>query len=161
MKINTPSTTDREATLSAKARSGWFTATGGILVCCVMFMLIGPRAALATPPKDFASVFTRSFFEKIRVLSGTRTDGDDDAKVKIIAKEPSDVYVVTNTVASGGYSGWLHTQVQAWCSSRRERQRSMTATIQPVRLSGTRQEPDSSTQAVGTCIWCAMKARSS
>jgi hypothetical protein len=106
MKINTPSTTDREGTLNAKVRSWWFAATGGILVCCVAAMLIGPRAALATPPKDFASVFTRSFFEKIRVLSGTRTDGDDDATVKIIAKEPSDVYVVTNTVASGGYSGW-------------------------------------------------------
>ena len=106
MKINTPSTTDREATLSAKPRSWLSAATGGILICCVTAMLIGPGAALATPPKDFASVFTRSFFEKIRVLSGTRKDGDDDAKVKIIAKEPSDVYVVTNTVASGGYSGW-------------------------------------------------------
>jgi quercetin dioxygenase-like cupin family protein len=107
MKINTPVTT-REDTLSAKALSWLFAAAGSVLVCGVMALLSWPGAALATPPKDFKSDFTRSFFEKIRVLSRTDMDRDDrdDATVKIIAKEPSDVYVVINTVAPGGYSGW-------------------------------------------------------
>src|SRR5712675_1021598 len=102
MKIDTPLTTDREETLSAKAPSWLFAASGGILVCCVTIMLIWPRAAGATPPQGFASDFTRSFFEKIRVLSGADKEGED-ARVRIIAKDPSDIYVVTNTVASGGY----------------------------------------------------------
>ena len=64
-----------------------------------------PDAAQATPSSNFVSDATRSFFEKIRVLSGTDREGED-ARVRIIAKDPSDVYAVTNTVAPGGYSGW-------------------------------------------------------
>jgi quercetin dioxygenase-like cupin family protein len=91
--------------MSAKARSWLFAATGGMLVCGVTAILSWPGAALATPPKDFTSEFTRSFFERIRVLGGTDREGED-ARVKIIAKDPSDVYIASNTVAPGGYSGW-------------------------------------------------------
>jgi len=91
--------------MSAKARSWLFAATGAILVCGVTAMLNWPGTASATPCKDFVSDVARSFFENIRVLGGTDPEGED-AKVKIIAKEPSDVYVVNNTVAPGGYSGW-------------------------------------------------------
>jgi quercetin dioxygenase-like cupin family protein len=91
--------------MRAPARRRLFAATRGISVCFATAMLSWPRAALATPPKDFASDFVRSFFEKIRVLSGTDTEGHD-AKVRIITKEPSDVYLVVSTVAVGGYSGW-------------------------------------------------------
>ena len=91
--------------MRATARRRMFAATGGISVCVATAMLSWPRAALATPPKDFTSDFTRSFFDEIRVLSGTSTEGHH-AKVRIIAKEPSDVYLVVNTVAAGGYSGW-------------------------------------------------------
>jgi quercetin dioxygenase-like cupin family protein len=89
---------------------GWLSASaGGMLVCCAMALLNWPSVAMATPASNFVSDFTKSFFEKIRVLSGTEEHGRDreqDARVKIIAKDPSDVYVVTNTVAAGGYSGW-------------------------------------------------------
>jgi quercetin dioxygenase-like cupin family protein len=91
--------------MKIKARSWLFAAAGGILFCGLTAMLNWPGTALATPSKDFASDVTRSFFEKIRVLGGTDAEGED-AKVRIIAKEPSDVYVVNNTVAPGGYSGW-------------------------------------------------------
>src|ERR1700719_1894027 len=90
--------------MSAKARSWLFAATGAILVCGVTAML-RPGTASATPCKDFVSDVALSFFENIRVLGGTDPEGED-TKVKIIAKEPSDVYVVTNTIAPGGYSGW-------------------------------------------------------
>ena len=90
---------------SAKVRKWLFAASGGILVCGLTAMLNWPGAALATPSKGFTTDFTRSFFERIRVLSGTDREGED-ARVKIIAKDPSDVYVVNNTVAAGGYSGW-------------------------------------------------------
>jgi quercetin dioxygenase-like cupin family protein len=107
MKINTPGITDRKDALSAKARSWRLATVGSILVCGVVAMLSWPGTALATASKDFVSDFTRSFFEKIRVVSVTETDEDrEDRVVKIIAKEPSDVYVVHNTVAAGGYSGW-------------------------------------------------------
>ena len=91
--------------MSAKVRSWLFAATGAILGCGVTAMLNWPGAALATPPKDFASEFTRSFFERIRVPGGTDREGED-ARVKIIAKDPSEVYIASNTVAPGGYSGW-------------------------------------------------------
>jgi quercetin dioxygenase-like cupin family protein len=118
--------------ISARAFAGLLAAGGWVLAIIVMAILSEPRAAVATPAKDFSSDFTKSFFERIRVLSFLDTGDDDDdrrlgrnpgdisgkdglrdehhagedAKVKIIAKEPSDVYVVTNTVLPGGYSGW-------------------------------------------------------
>jgi quercetin dioxygenase-like cupin family protein len=106
MKINTPNGGRAKGDPTSARTTSWLlAATGGILVCVATTMLSWPSAALATPAKDFTSVFTRSFFETIRVLGGTDKEGED-ARVKIIAKDPSDVYVVTNTVAPGGYSGW-------------------------------------------------------
>ena len=90
---------------SAKARRLLGAATGGMLVCGVVAMLSWSGAALATDPKDFTSDAARAFVEKLRVLGGADQEGED-AKVKIIAKEPSDIYIVTNTVAAHGYSGW-------------------------------------------------------
>jgi quercetin dioxygenase-like cupin family protein len=89
----------------AKARRLLYAVTGCTLVCGVTALLSWPGAASATASKDFVSDAARSFFEKIRVLGGTDKEGED-ATVRIIAKDPSDVYVVNNTVAPGGYSGW-------------------------------------------------------
>ena len=66
--------------------------------------------ALATPASaGFVSeILGRSFFERIRV--STAHNDDDDVVtanlVKILAKDPSDVYMVRNTVAPGADSGW-------------------------------------------------------
>jgi hypothetical protein len=90
MKIKNPP-------MSTQGRRWSSATTGGTLVCCAMALLNWPSVAMATPAKDFVGDFTRAFFENIRV---------EDARVKIIAKDPSDVYVVINTVAAGGYSGW-------------------------------------------------------
>jgi len=73
------------------------------LACGVTAMLNCPGTASATPSKDFVSDVGRSFFGNIRGLGRTDIDG---AEAKITATEPSDVYVVRNTVAPGGYSGW-------------------------------------------------------
>lgn len=81
--------------------------------------------AVATPALNFASIIlSQTFFEEILVNSGHRGnrdhhDGhghnghdDDDAqnstahKVRISAKDASDVYIVQNTVPPGGHSGW-------------------------------------------------------
>ena len=105
MKIVTTVKRGEGSRLGAKARRFVYAAAGCTLVCGVTAMLSWPGAALATASKDFVSDVTRSFFQEIRVLGGTDREGED-AKVRIIAKEPSDVYVVTNTVAPGGYSGW-------------------------------------------------------
>ena len=65
--------------------------------------------AVATPATvGFVSeILGRSFFERIRVSTA---HGDDDVVtanlVKILAKDPSDVYMVRNTVAPGANSGW-------------------------------------------------------
>jgi hypothetical protein len=90
-----------------KARNWLLAAIGGILICALTVMLNWPGAAVATPAFKFTSDSppTRAFFESLRVLGGTNAEGEDPT-VKIIAKEPSDVYVVTNTVDPGGYSGW-------------------------------------------------------
>ena len=100
--------------IHAKARSWRFAATGGFLVCGVTAILNWPGAALATTASGLKTDFTQSFFEKIRVISRTddNTDEGDDWKVKIIAREDSDVYVVNNTfqavtaTQAGGSSGW-------------------------------------------------------
>ena len=90
---------------SLKVRRLFKTAAGWGVVCGVTAILSWSSAALATPAKDFVSDATESFFERINVLAETNREGED-ARVKIIAKDPSDVYVVINTVAPGGYSGW-------------------------------------------------------
>lgn len=77
-------------------------ATAGI--CGATALLHGPRAALATPARDFTTVSSHSFFEAIRVSGGT--DAKGHARIRIVADMPADVYVVTNTVLPGGNSGW-------------------------------------------------------
>ena len=105
MKIKTNGARPGGDRRSVQARRFLYAAAAGALICGVTAMLSWPGAASATPPKNFASDSTRSFFQKIRVLSRTDDEGEDP-KVVIVAKEPSDVYVATNTVAPGGYSGW-------------------------------------------------------
>ena len=89
-------------------------ALAGLCVCAVAGIINWPSTAVATPGSQFNSeILVRSFFEKIQV--NTRRHGDDDDredhdgngfKVKINARDPSDVYVVRNTVPPGGHSGW-------------------------------------------------------
>jgi len=67
-------------------------------------VLWGPGAALATPPKDYASQSTRSLFATIG-LAGS-VDATGHARIRIVAEVPTDVYIVTNTVEPRGYSGW-------------------------------------------------------
>lgn len=60
-------------------------------------------AALATPGFNFfGETIARAYFERIMV----NTSGNGGHRVKIQAKDPSDVYVVRNTVPPGGHSGW-------------------------------------------------------
>jgi len=65
-------------------------------------------AAYATPPN--AGWVTdkppaEAFFESMRVRGVTDAEGEDP-KVKLTVAVPTDVYVVHNTVAPGGNSGW-------------------------------------------------------
>ena len=63
--------------------------------------------ALATPALTFVTeILSQTFFESIKVNAHAEDDGADRHKVKIVARDPSDVYVVRNTVAPGGHSGW-------------------------------------------------------
>jgi quercetin dioxygenase-like cupin family protein len=81
----------------------------GSLVLGTAVALHVSGVALATPASaGFVSeILGRSFFERIRVNTG---HGDDDVVtanlVKILARDPSDVYMVRNTVAPGAGSGW-------------------------------------------------------
>ena len=53
-----------------------------------------------------SEILGRSFFEKIRVSTAHDDDGVTANLVKILATDPSDVYVVRNTVTPGADSGW-------------------------------------------------------
>src|SRR5258708_18308910 len=82
--------------------------TAGAVVCGVSAILNWPGIVVATPAFQFNSeILARSSFEAIAVNT-RREHGreDEDSKVKIKVEEPSDVYVVRNTVPPGGYSGW-------------------------------------------------------
>lgn len=100
--------------MSAKARRAWFTAGGLIAVSALTAILSWPGGALATPAQGFTVVaLTKSFFEEIRLASdeidGTDSDGPE---IKIISKEPSDVYALTTNLAVAtattppGSTGW-------------------------------------------------------
>src|SRR3984893_13856271 len=115
MKTNTSVKQDREGTtMSPKARSGWFAVAASVLVCGVAVMLNWPGAVLATTPSGLTTDATKSTFEKIRVISrmDDAADEGNDWKVKILAQEDSDVYVVNNTFQAvtpthaGGSTGW-------------------------------------------------------
>lgn len=75
--------------------------TAGIVVCCSG--LLGPFGiADATPSAAFSSdTVGPTDFGEIDVRMHTR-----DLKVKIQTNGFSDAYIVINTVAEGGYSGW-------------------------------------------------------
>jgi quercetin dioxygenase-like cupin family protein len=82
--------------------------TAGAVVCGVSAILNWPGIVSATPASQFNSeTLARSSFEEIEVNT-RREHGheDEDSKVKIKVEEPSDVYVVRNTVPPGGFSGW-------------------------------------------------------
>jgi len=71
-------------------------------------------AAHATPAKDFVSDVTEAHFDPLRIIYGDDDDRDSfrshrfeiDPKIRFVVRDPSDYYIVTNTVAAGGYSGW-------------------------------------------------------
>jgi hypothetical protein len=92
-------------------------------------LIVGPGTVRGTPALNFSGeTLSKVFFEEIRINTGRDHDhhdkkrphganrqggkhhGDDDdddaGAVKIKVTEPSDVYIVRNTVPPGGYSGW-------------------------------------------------------
>ena len=72
-------------------------SSGLVLLACVT------TPALATPASGFTAVQTfKGVFPPLQV-KGDRTDMWD---VKIDTKDDSDVYVVRNSIAVGGQSGW-------------------------------------------------------
>ncbi|HZF17861.1 MAG TPA: hypothetical protein VE046_18190 [Steroidobacteraceae bacterium] len=99
-------------------------ALASLATCAVAGLVNLPGTAVATPAVNFNSeILARSFFEEIQVNTrrhghdhghskgGRDHDDDDDVDenghlVKIKARDPSDVYVVKNTVPVGGSSGW-------------------------------------------------------
>lgn len=100
-------------------------ALAGSVTVAIAGILYLPGIASATPGVQFNSeTLAHSFFAQIQVntrgghrgddrtsATGRHSDDDDedvstDHPVKIQARDPSDVYVVRNTVPPGGYSGW-------------------------------------------------------
>lgn len=79
----------------------------GIVLTAGAIVLQIPEPASATPTSPgwvTETPLTQAFFENIRIKSG-----DDDRGgnlVRLLAADPSDVYVVKNTVAPGAESGW-------------------------------------------------------
>jgi quercetin dioxygenase-like cupin family protein len=88
-----------------RIRSRWLLATSGALVAGAVTLVNWAPTALATPGSGFASDPTRALVESLRIISNPGPDGTN-AKVRLFVDEPSDLYVVGNTVAPGGYSGW-------------------------------------------------------
>ena len=97
-----------------------WTAASCLLVLGAAAALRDSGAAFATPatPNFMSTILAKSFFEQIRVNTGAhghdrgadKSKDEDDSQqpnlVKILAKDPSDVYVVQNTVGAKGNSGW-------------------------------------------------------
>jgi len=82
-------------------------ALAGIVACATALAFNLSGTAVATTASLFTStILSRSFFEEIDV----NTHGDDQDqsayKVKISARDPSDVYMVGNTILPGGHTGW-------------------------------------------------------
>ena len=79
----------------------------GITAGAVALAVALSGTALATPALTFVSeILSQTFFESIKVNAHADDDGTGAHKVRIVARDPSDVFVVRNTVAPGGYSGW-------------------------------------------------------
>ena len=106
-------------------------ALAAVMATVMTSMIIKPGTLLATPAFNFSGeTLSKVFFEEIRINTGRdhghhhgkngdgkgrpgdkgpgddQDDADDAAPVKIKVTEPSDVYIVKNTVPPGGYSGW-------------------------------------------------------
>ena len=98
------------ASRSVRVRGWLLAATGGILVCGVVAMLNWSGTAFATagvgfnvPPRDTV----QATFSSLRILALKNDEGEgEDAKLRIIAKEPVDVHVSDINVNPGGSSGW-------------------------------------------------------
>jgi quercetin dioxygenase-like cupin family protein len=84
------------------------------LTACALAMLLNlPGSASATPALNFNSDVTKVSFDSLDIIYGWEKEDffhhshrDDSPKIRLIVREPADYYVVTNTVLSGGYSGW-------------------------------------------------------
>ena len=82
---------------------GCLTAAGAVAVLYVS----GTVQATPVSPGFASEILVRAFFERIRISSPQGgEDEDGGSRVKILAKDPSDTYVVRNTVAAGAGSGW-------------------------------------------------------
>jgi predicted metal-dependent enzyme (double-stranded beta helix superfamily) len=79
----------------------------GLIACAVAGIVKLPGVAVATPATStfVGTVLAKSFWEEIKVGKGNEDDSSGYS-VKIRARDPSDVYVVSNIVAPGGHSGW-------------------------------------------------------
>lgn len=91
-----------------KSRALQFSAVSvfAALSAAVVLQLSGVAVATPASPGFVTAILGKAFFERIRVNTA---HGDDDRTanlVRILAKEPSDVYVAQNTVAPGADSGW-------------------------------------------------------
>lgn len=76
---------------------------GATAVLAGLALLAIAAAALATPNSNFSTVqLSRGLFGEIDV----QTNEARTHKLKLRTKGDSDVYVVENTVAPGGHSGW-------------------------------------------------------
>jgi quercetin dioxygenase-like cupin family protein len=74
-------------------------------------MILGPIAApaLATPASGFTAVQTiKGTYPSLTVNSESNRSSDKSDKwdVKLMTKDTSDIYVVRNSIAAGGQSGW-------------------------------------------------------
>ncbi len=79
----------------------------GVAAAALALAVSVSGTALATPALSFVTeILSQTFFESIKVNAHADDDNAATHKVKIIARDPSDVFVVRNTVAPGGYSGW-------------------------------------------------------
>jgi quercetin dioxygenase-like cupin family protein len=92
-------------TVTPRARHRPFAVIAAFVACCAMPTMNGSDAALATPARDFASDVTASFFQRISIVGATDADGSHP-RIRLGAELPARVFIVTNTIAPGGHSGW-------------------------------------------------------
>jgi hypothetical protein len=82
------------------------------LALALTALLSWPGSASATSPSNFSSDVAKVTFDSLDIIYGQGTGNDfsglrqNDPRIRLVVKDPADYYVVTNTVLSGGYSGW-------------------------------------------------------
>jgi len=84
-----------------------YSLLAGVAVVAGAIALQIPERALATPQSPgwvTEQPLTKATFDHIRIKSGNDDRGGN--LVRLIAVDPSDVYVAKNTVAPGADSGW-------------------------------------------------------